>query len=68
MVGDPAKEYLHSDLREVREVLLWRVEGRTEYNARRPLTSTGTNLPGLRRSSRSISMRPATCPGGRGRT
>jgi hypothetical protein len=42
-----AKEYLHHDLREVREVMLWKLDGLSEYEARRPLTSTGTNLLGL---------------------
>jgi hypothetical protein len=42
-----AKEYLHNDLREVRGVLLWKLEGLSEYDIRRPLTSTGTNLLGL---------------------
>ena len=42
-----AKEYLHNDLREVRAVLLWKLDGLSEYDIRRPLTSTGTNLLGL---------------------
>jgi hypothetical protein len=42
-----AKDDLHSDLREVREVMLWKLEGLPEYDIRRPLTSTGTNLLGL---------------------
>lgn len=27
MIDDFAKEYLHSDLREVRETMLWKLEG-----------------------------------------
>jgi hypothetical protein len=42
-----AKEYLHDDLRQVREVMLWKLDGLSEYDIRRPLTSTGTNLLGL---------------------
>jgi hypothetical protein len=42
-----AKEYLHSNLREVRATMLWKLEGLAEYDVRRPLTSTGTNLLGL---------------------
>jgi Protein of unknown function (DUF664) len=42
-----AKEYLHNDLRDVREVMLWKLDGLSEYDIRRPLTSTGTNLLGL---------------------
>jgi hypothetical protein len=47
VIDDFAKEYLHGDLREVRETMLWKLEGLGEYAARRPLTSTGTNLLGL---------------------
>jgi hypothetical protein len=47
MIDDFAKEYLHSDLREIREVILWKLGGLSEYDVRRPLTSTGTNLLGL---------------------
>ncbi|HEX3716036.1 MAG TPA: DinB family protein [Trebonia sp.] len=40
-----------ADLREYlqagREALLWKVDGLAEYDARRPLTPTGTNLLGL---------------------
>jgi hypothetical protein len=47
MIDEFAKEYLHSDLRDVREVMLWKLDGLSEYDIRRPLTSTGTNLLGL---------------------
>jgi Protein of unknown function (DUF664) len=47
MIDQFAKEHLHSDLRDVRETMLWKLEGVGEYDARRPLTSTGTNLLGL---------------------
>jgi hypothetical protein len=47
VIDDFAKEYLHGDLREVRETVLWKLDGLSEYDARRPLTSTGTNLLGL---------------------
>ncbi|WP_433276956.1 DinB family protein [Pseudonocardia xinjiangensis] len=47
MIDDFAKAYLHSDLRDVRETMLWKLDGLTEYDVRRPLTSTGTNLLGL---------------------
>ena len=33
--------------REVRGVLVWKLDGLSEYDIRRPLTSTGTNLLGL---------------------
>ncbi|MBE1484374.1 DinB family protein [Plantactinospora soyae] len=47
MIDDFAKEYLHSDLREIREAMLWKLDGLSEYDIRRPLTLTGTNLLGL---------------------
>ena len=47
MIDQFAKEYLHNDLREVREAMVWKLEGLSEYDARRPLTYTGTNLLGL---------------------
>jgi hypothetical protein len=46
MIGDFAKEYLHSDLRNAREVMLWKLDGLSRYDLRRPLTATGTNLLG----------------------
>ena len=47
MIDDFAKEYLHHNLRVTREVMLWKLDGLSEYDIRRPLTSTGTNLLGL---------------------
>ena len=47
VIDDFAKEYLHNDLRMVRETMLWKLDGLSEYDARRPLTPTGTNLLGL---------------------
>ena len=47
MVDEFAKEYLHDDLRWIREALVWKLDGLSEYDIRRPLTSTGTNLLGL---------------------
>ena len=47
MIDEFAKDYLHGDLRDVRATMLWKLEGLTEYDARRPLTTTGTNLLGL---------------------
>jgi hypothetical protein len=42
-----AKAHLHDHLRWVREALVWKLDGLSEYDVRRPLTSTGTNLLGL---------------------
>src|SRR4051794_37916897 len=47
MIDEFAKEYLHSDLRQIRETMLWKLDGLPEYDVRRPLTVTGTNLLGL---------------------
>jgi Protein of unknown function (DUF664) len=47
MIDSYAKEHLHDHLRWVREALLWKLDGLCEYDIRRPLTPTGTNLLGL---------------------
>lgn len=47
MIDDFAKDYLHSDLRDVRATMLWKLDGLGEYDVRRPMTNTGTNLLGL---------------------
>jgi hypothetical protein len=47
MIDEFAKEYLHADLRWIREALVWKLDGLSEYDIRRPLTSSGTNLLGL---------------------
>jgi hypothetical protein len=47
MIDEFAKAYLHAELREVREALVGQLDGLGEYDIRRPLTGTGTNLLGL---------------------
>jgi hypothetical protein len=47
MIDEFAKEYLHDDLRWIHEAVLWKLDGLSEYDIRRPLTPTGTNLLGL---------------------
>jgi hypothetical protein len=47
VIDEFAKEYLHADLREVRAALVDKLDGLDEYDIRRPLTGTGTNLLGL---------------------
>ncbi|MFC8715167.1 MULTISPECIES: DinB family protein [unclassified Streptomyces] len=47
MIDEFAKNNLHERLRRDRKALLWKLEGLSEYDARRPLTVTGTNLLGL---------------------
>ncbi|MEU7478791.1 DinB family protein [Lentzea sp. NPDC042327] len=46
MSRDP-KADLHHYLKAAREALLWKLDGLSEYDVRRPLTPTGTNLLGL---------------------
>ncbi|NYV76609.1 DinB family protein [Streptomyces sp. UH6] len=45
--GAHPKADLHRYLKDAREALLWKLEGLCEYDVRRPLTPTGTNLLGL---------------------
>ena len=47
MFIDFAKSYLRDDLQRVRQSLVDRLDGLCEYDVRRPLTATGTNLLGL---------------------
>jgi hypothetical protein len=47
VIDEFAKQYLHDDLRWVREVMVWKLDGLCEYDIRRPLTPSGTNLLGL---------------------
>jgi hypothetical protein len=42
-----AKADLHGYLREARAAVLWKLDGLSDYDLRRPLTPTGTNLLGL---------------------
>ena len=44
--SDP-KAVLHFYLTRARDVLLWKMDGLSEYDIRRPLVPTGTNLLGL---------------------
>ena len=46
-MSDDQKAVLHDYLRHGRQALLWKLDGLSEYDARRPLTPTGTNLLGL---------------------
>ncbi|RJL27072.1 DinB family protein [Bailinhaonella thermotolerans] len=50
-MNEPADAKAKSDLlrylQAAREALVWKLDGLSEYDARRPLTPTGTNLLGL---------------------
>ncbi|MGD9530256.1 DinB family protein [Pseudonocardia sp.] len=41
------KAHLHAALRAGREAVVWKLDGLSEYDARRPLLPSGTNLVGL---------------------
>ncbi len=47
VIDDLVKDYLHGQLRSTRQALVWKLDGLSEYDVRRPLTATGTNLLGL---------------------
>ena len=47
MTGSDPKAHLHRYLQLARDALLWKLDGLSEYDVRRPLTPTGTNLLGL---------------------
>jgi uncharacterized damage-inducible protein DinB len=47
MVTNEPKADLHRYLQAARDALLWKLDGLSEYDVRRPLTPTGTNLLGL---------------------
>lgn len=57
MIDDFAKQYLHKGLRRHRKALLWKLDGLSEYDTRRPLTATGTNLLGLVKHVASVEAR-----------
>ena len=57
MIDEFAKEYLHEGLRRHRAALLWKLDGLSEYDARRPLTATGTSLLGLVKHVASVEAR-----------
>ena len=47
MTESDRKADLHRYLQDAREALLWKLDGLSEYDVRRPLVPTGTNLLGL---------------------
>lgn len=46
-MSDPRKDILRRYLKVAHDALAWKLEGLGEYDVRRPLTATGTNLLGL---------------------
>src|SRR5687768_1214504 len=55
MASDP-KADLHRYLRTARSAVLWKLDGLSEYDARRPMTPTGTNLLGLVKHVASVEL------------
>lgn len=53
--SDP-KADLHRYLQVAREALLWKLDGLSEYDVRRPMTPTGTNLLGLVKHMASVEL------------
>ena len=51
------KNDMHSYLHDARETLAWKLGGLDEYDARRPMTPTGTNLLGLLKHSAGTHVR-----------
>ncbi|GAA3956987.1 DinB family protein [Actinoplanes auranticolor] len=47
MIDELAKATLQEELQFTRQALVWKLDGLSEYDIRRPLTATGTNLLGL---------------------
>ena len=47
MLDSDGKADLHRYLQDAREALLWKLDGLSEYDVRRPLVPSGTNLLGL---------------------
>jgi hypothetical protein len=47
MTDEQKKEDLHHYLKVGRDALLWKLDGLSEYDVRRPLVPSGTNLLGL---------------------
>jgi hypothetical protein len=56
MTGPDPKADLHRYLQVAREALLWKLDGLSEYDIRRPLTPTGTNLLGLIKHVASVEL------------
>ncbi|MDR0482531.1 MAG: DinB family protein [Cellulomonadaceae bacterium] len=47
MADSPLKDHLYDYLKQGRAALLWKLDGLSEYDARRPLTASGTSVLGV---------------------
>ena len=56
MAGSDPKQDLHHYLQIARDALLWKLDGLSEYDIRRPMVPTGTNLLGLVKHVASVEL------------
>jgi hypothetical protein len=56
MAGSDPKATLHRYLQIARDALLWKLDGLSEYDIRRPMVPTGTNLLGLVKHVASVEL------------
>jgi uncharacterized damage-inducible protein DinB len=56
MTVDDPKNTLHRYLDVARDALVWKLDGLSEYDMRRPMTPTGTNLLGLVKHVASVEL------------
>jgi hypothetical protein len=56
MTTSNAKNDLCTYLQSARDALLWKLDGLSEYDVRRPLTPTGTNLLGLVKHAATVEL------------
>jgi uncharacterized damage-inducible protein DinB len=56
VTGSNAKDDLRHYLQQARDALLWKLDDLSEYDVRRPLTRTGTNLLGLVKHVASVEL------------
>jgi uncharacterized damage-inducible protein DinB len=56
MADHNPKADLHRYLQAARDALLWKLDGLSEYDVRRPMTTTGTNLLGLVKHVASVEL------------
>jgi uncharacterized damage-inducible protein DinB len=64
-MSDPAKDVLVAMLQRQRESLIGKLDGLSEYDARRPVVPTGTNLLGLIKHVASVQLEYVTVVFGR---
>ncbi len=53
--NDPKRD-LHRYLKAARDAIVWKLDGLSEYDSRRPLTPTGTNLLGIVKHLASVEL------------